>query len=180
MPSSTVMGEGTFVFKYNLMQDYPTLYILFNSKTRQLACFTFDISVFPEQIVNHMLIKSYSFKELGITDDSINLNRFKWLGDFDSGSLVDIVKEKKAIVTEKEIVDKYHNMISSKYSLEFILHQLILNSDMKTDEGVQMQIFVDKVLKKKKSDIEYFKNSPLHIWEAANENEHRRDDAFKT
>ena len=159
--------------------ELPTLYILFNSKTRQLSCFTFDITLFPEQILSNMLIKSYTFKQLGINDDTINLNRFKWIGDYDSGSLVDIVKEKKAIVTEREIVDKYHNMINSQYSLEFILHQLILNADMKTEQGVQMQIFVDKVLKKKNSDIEYFKNSPLHIWETESDNVYRREDAFK-
>lgn len=161
------------------MEEPLKIYILFNSKTRQLTCFTFDISVFPKQILDNMLIKEYTFRELGINDENINLNRFKWMGDYDTGSLVDVVKEKKAVVTEKEIVDKYHGMINSRYSLETIIHQLILNADMKTQEGVDMQVFVDKVLKRKKSDIEYFKNSPLHIWESGDHDANKREDAFR-
>lgn len=158
--------------------DY-SLYILFNSKTRQLTSFTFDISNFPKSILDNMLIKEYKFSSLGLNDENINLNRFKWIGDYDSGKLVDIVLEQKSIVTETELNEKYRSIFNAKYSTETILYELILNADMKTESGKSMQTFLNKVLKRKSDDKEYFKNSNLHIWETESDRSKRQQDAFK-
>lgn len=156
------------------------LYSLFNTQTRQFVCFTFDVDSFPPVIRNTMLIKEHSFKELGINDEEINIQRFRWVGDYDTGRLVDIVLEKKAVVTEQEIDEKYDALFFDKYSVKTILYELVLNSDMKTEEGKKMQNHLNKILKKKNSDIEYFKNSDLHIWETREDAKKRKKDAFKT
>jgi hypothetical protein len=126
-----------------------------------------------------MLIKEHSFKELGINDEEINIQRFRWIGDYDSGRLADIVLEKKAIVTEAEIDEKYDSIFLSRYDLKTMLYELILNADMKTESGKKMQNHLSKTLKKKNDDIEFFKNSDLHIWETNADVEKRKRDAFK-
>lgn len=161
------------------MENKFTLYALFNKRTRQLTSFTFDINVFPQSLQDSMLIRSYTFEELGITDENINLNRFKWMGDYDDGKLVDIVKEKKAIVTEKEIDEKYNGLFFKKYKFEDVFYELIVNSDMKTENGKNIQKFLIKLLEKKRNDIEYYKRSDLHIWETIDEVKDRQKDAFK-
>jgi hypothetical protein len=50
---------------------------------------------------------------------------------------------------------------------------------MKTEKGKQIQQHLVKVLKKKSDDIEFFKNSDLHIWETNADVEKRKKDAFK-
>jgi hypothetical protein len=156
------------------------LYSLFNTQTRQFVCFTFDIDSFPLAIRNNMLIKKHSFKELGINDEEINIQRFRWIGDYDTGRLADIVLEKKAVVTEQEIDEKYDALFFDKYDLKTVLYELVLNADMKTENGKKMQTHLEKILKKKKDDIEFFKNSDLHIWETREDIKKRKKDAFKT
>lgn len=160
------------------MSDFK-LYSLFNTRTRQFVCFTFDIETFPEAVRNTLLIKEHSFKELGLNDEEINITRFRWIGDYDSGKLVDIVLEKKAIVTEAEINEKYDSMFFEKFELKNIVYELVLNADMKTEEGKKMQTYLSKLLKKKNDDIEFFKNSDLHIWETDEDAHKRTKDAFK-
>jgi hypothetical protein len=127
-----------------------------------------------------MLIKEFSFESLGITDENINMNRFKWVGDYDEGRLVDLINEKKAIVTEKEIREKYNGLFFSKYRIEDVLYELIMNSDMKTENGRKMKEYVSKLLTKKENDIQYFSTSDLHIWETDEEAAKRQKDAFRT
>lgn len=164
-----------------MSSEQPTLYALFNSTSRKLTTFTFDISVFPENILKNLLIKSYSFLDLGITDGKINLNRFRWEGDYDSGKLVDIVTEKKAVVTEKEVDTKYSSIFFGKYNydLDFILFEIILNTDMKTENGKAMKTFLETLLDKKQKDIDFYKNSDLHIFETRAEGKSRQQQAFQ-
>lgn len=158
-----------------------TLYALFNSTTKKLTTFTFDISVFPESILKNILVKSFQFSELGINDGKINLNRFRWEGDYDSGKLVDIVSDKKAVVTEKEVDVKYSSIFFGKYNydLDLILFEILLNTDMKTEKGKAMKSFLETLLEKKRKDIEFYKNSDLHIFETREEMKSRQQEAFK-
>lgn len=155
------------------------IFALFNKTTRQLSCFTFDLSGFPSTILDNMLVREYTFEELGITDNEINLTRFKWIGDYDSGRLVDIVAEKKAVVTEREIDEKYSTMFWARYSVQDVIFELLMNASMSREIGKDMQQFLGKILDKKDKDKEFFKNSPLHIWETDNIIKQRQKDAFK-
>lgn len=159
-----------------------TLYALFNPVSRKFTTFTFDISVFPKTLLERMLIKSFSFSELGLTDERINLTRFKWEGDYDTGRLMDIVSEKKSVVTEQEVNTKYSSIFFAKYkySLDSILYEIILNLDMKTERGKEMQEFLKDLLAKKEKDIEFYKKSDLHIYETYEDAAKRQSEAFQT
>lgn len=158
--------------------DY-TLYAFFNKKTKAFICFTFDITMFPETVKANFLMKEFSFKELDIPDEEINMARYRWIGDYDTGRLVDIILEKKAVVTEREINEKYDAMLFDKFNIKDILYELILNADMKTPNGKQIQERLQKILKKKENDIEFFKNSDLHIWETQSDLKNQLQNAFK-
>jgi hypothetical protein len=159
-------------------EDYK-LYTFFNKKTRAFICFTFDITMFPENVKQNLLIKEFSFKELGIPDEEINITRYRWIGDYDTGRLADIVLEKKAVVTEREINEKYDSLFFDKFDFKTLFYELVLNADMKTEKGKYMQSYLQKILKKKESDIEFFKNSDLHIWETESVLEAQLQNAFK-
>jgi hypothetical protein len=158
--------------------DY-TLYAFFNKKSRAFICFTFDVTMFPDNVKENFLIKEFSFKELDIPDEEINMARYRWIGDYDTGRLADIILEKKAVVTEREINEKYDAMLFDKFNIKDILYELILNSEMKTEKGKQIQERLQKILKKKESDIEFFKNSELHIWETQSDLKNQLQNAFK-
>ena len=155
------------------------LYALFNSKTCQFTSFTFDISAFPETIIKTLLFKEFTFAELGLTDEKINLNRFKWIGDYDTGKLIDMVKDKKTVVTEQEIREKYNHTFFNKFKFEDVFYELILNSDMKTENGKAIQSFLIKMLERKRDDIQFYRNSDLHIWETDDDIKKRQSNAFK-
>lgn len=161
------------------MKDDYKLYVFFNKKTRAFICFTFDITMFPESVKENLLIKEFSFKELGIPDEEINITRYRWIGNYDSGRLADIVLEKKAVVTESEINEKYDALFFDKFDFKTIFYELVLNADMKTEKGKYMQNYLQKILKKKESDVEFFKNSDLHIWETDEDLKKHTKDAFK-
>jgi len=161
------------------MEEYK-IYALFNNKTRQLTCFTTDISQFPESIRKTLLIREFKLKDLGFDDNEIVLSRFKWIGDYDTGRLADIINENKSVVTEKEIDQKFHTMFWARYNSTEVLYEILLNSDMKTDKGREMKGFLEKVLTKKKTDIDFYKNSPLHIWETNEDIRVREKNAFKS
>jgi len=161
------------------MSDDYTLYAFFNKKTKAFICFTFDVTMFPETVKANFLMKEFSFKELGISDEEINMARYRWIGDYDNGHLADIILEKKSVVTEREITEKYDAMLFDKFNIKDILYELILNSEMKTEKGKQIQERLQKILKKKENDIEFFKNSELHIWETDEDLKKHSKDAFK-
>lgn len=160
------------------MSDDFKLYAFFNKQSKAFVCFTFDISMFPDAVKNNLLIKEFSFKELGIPDEEINITRYRWIGDYDNGRLSDIVLEKKAVVTEREINEKYDSMFFNKFDLKTVFYELVLNADMKTEKGKSIQTYLSKILKKKESDIEFFKNSDLHIWETDEDLKKHSKDAF--
>jgi hypothetical protein len=159
-------------------EDYK-IYCLFNSKSNQFTCFVTSIDQFPEQIRKNLLIKEYKLKDLGIPDNMINLARFKWIGDYETGRLVDIVTEKKAIVTEKEINEKLNQKFWTTYEFYDVIHELIMNIKMTTDKGIEIQNFLSKLLTKRTDDINFYKNSDLHIWESISETIKREKDSFK-
>jgi hypothetical protein len=161
------------------MGDDYKIYILFNKVSRQMTAFMTDLSQIPEQLRKNLLIREFKLKDLGFDDDEINLTRFKWEGDYDTGRLIDIVKEKKAIVTEKETNERFHDMFWSRYNIYEVLQELIINTNMASNKGTQMQNFLKKILQKKEDDVKYYQSSPLHIWESEEETVRRQKDAFK-
>jgi hypothetical protein len=159
------------------MSEY-NLYVLFNKNTKKVVSFTFDIDVFPEQIRNNFLIKTFNFSDLAIKDNTINLARFKWVGDYDDGKLVDVFDENITVVSEKDLDKKYKFLFNKKYNIDEILHELILNADMKTEKGKDIQNFLTKTINKKEKEKEFYKNSKSHIFESSEQIEDRQKKAF--
>lgn len=141
--------------------------------------FMTDLSQIPESLRKNLLIKEYLLTDLGINSDEINISRFKWEGDYDSGRLVDIVKENRTIVTEQEINTKFDSMFYEKYPPLDIIKEILLSVQLNTPKGRDIQIFLEKVLTKKLAAIEFYKASPNHIWETKEKAREREKNAFK-
>lgn len=159
------------------MSDY-NLYVLFNKKTKQVVSFTFDLSVFPQNVLDNFLIKTVPFEQLGIKDNTINIARFKWIGDYDTGMVVDVFDQNITIVSEKEIDNKYKNLFYNKFSLDDIIFEIILNLDMTTQKGKNIKLFLQKTLDRKEKEKDFYKNSKSHIWEDREQVEERHKKAF--
>ncbi len=50
---------------------------------------------------------------------------------------------------------------------------------MKTENGKAIQSFLMKMLERKRDDIQFYKNSDLHIWETDEDIKKRQSNAFK-
>lgn len=166
----------------------PKIYIAFNKETRKVTCLAGDMETFK-------FMKDPLIKEIEIEDNVFNIARFRWEGDYDTGQLIDLFKEKRAIVTEKEVDEKYYGLFFRKYTIEEILFNLIKYSDFRktlevVDDGREcytrnneagyMQRFLDVLMKKKEKEIEMYKSSPNHIYETRNDQAERIKDSFKT
>lgn len=155
------------------------IYALFNNANREFTAWMTDISALPETIRNNMLIHEINLDEYGVTDAMFNAERYKWQGDYDTGRFVDLLADNKAIVTEEEVEEKYDGLFFRKYPTKEILYQLILNADMKTPAGQDMQNFLQKLLTRKLNDIAYYKTSGLHIYETKEDQKKRQQKAFE-
>lgn len=151
------------------------IYIVFNSNTRK-PVFIVD-SLEAIQNTGFTLIK-----EVEIEGKELNLARFKWDGDYDTGKFVDLFKEKRAVVTEQEIDNKYYGMFFRKYSFEEALFNIIEYSNFGKwrNPGNDMQEFLYKLFDKKKKEIEMYKGSPNHIYETKADQENRLEESFRT
>lgn len=155
--------------------DKNKVYIIFNSKTRLPLFFVESL-----EFINTSHFNLY--KEIEVEGNEINLARFKWDGDYDTGRFVDLFKEKKAVVTEQEIENKYYGMFFRKYSVEealFNLIQTLYKTSSEFKEGVEMQEFLKALLEKKHKEIEMYKNSPNYIYETRQDQDKRMAESFK-
>ena len=160
-----------------------TIYIIFNKNTRMPVCIT--------DFIRGLVTDDSLYKEIEIEGEDVNLARYRWEGDFDTGKLLDLFVEKKAVVTEELIDKKYYEMFFRKYPLEKVIFKLIHSIDFKMyamgedgsmhhNEGYKMQVFLDKLLKKKAEEIESYKKSTDHIFETTEMQNQRIEEAFKT
>jgi hypothetical protein len=162
------------------MKETRTLiYALFNKKNREFSAWSNDISQFPEKVRETMLYKEIDLEEYGVTDAMFNPERYRWIGDYDSGKFTDLLASNKAVVTEKEVNEKYDSLFFRKYSVKDVLYQLILNLSMNTEEGKKMQDFLKTLLNRKEKDVEYYKTSGVHIYETVEDQRERQKNAFQ-
>ncbi len=155
------------------------IYALFNNANREFTAWMTDISALPETIRNNMLIQEINLDEYGVTDAMFNPERYKWQGNYDTGRFVDLLADNKAIVTEEEVEEKYDGLFFRKYSIKDILYQLLVNADMQTPTGLEMQQFFYKLLTRKENDVNYYKTSGVHIYETKEEQLNRQKNAFQ-
>jgi hypothetical protein len=143
------------------------MYAIFNKTTFLPIGFTDDISQFPKDALT---------RELDLGNEDFNLARYRWEGDYQTGRLVDLFQEKKSIVTEKEMDDKFNAVVFRKYTMEDILFALLDDDDTQLKE---MRVFFNRLKKKKLADIAMYKSSEYHIYETLDTQRKREEESFK-
>lgn len=114
-------------------------------------------------------------KEIEIDDDQMNLARFRYEGDYDDGKLIDLFAEKKSIVTEEEIDQKYDNLLYRKYSQSDIVLSMHSNDVL----AEQIKEWMNKLWQKKQKEIDMYKNSNMYIYESRELQKKRQEEILK-
>lgn len=114
-------------------------------------------------------------KEIEIDDDQMNLARFRYEGDYDDGKLIDLFAEKKSIVTEEEIDQKYDNLLYRKYSQS----DIVLSMHSQEDKALEIKEFMMKLWRKKQKEIDMYKNSDMYIYESRELQKKRQEEILK-
>ena len=153
------------------------VYLYFNDETRLPAFFSGKKIEASTSIYKEIDLE----KDLGITDGNFNLARYRWDGDFDTGNLVDLFEQKRAIVTEEEINKKYNGLFFRKYSIENVLFSLIkeVGVNSRDTELEKMYKFLIMSDRRKANEIFFYKDSPNHIYESDEFRSIREASSFK-
>ena len=114
-------------------------------------------------------------KEIEIDDDQMNLARFRYEGDYDDSKLIDLFAEKKSIVTEEEIDQKYDNLLYRKYSQSDIVLSMHSNDVL----AEQIKEWMNKLWQKKQKEIDMYKNSNMYIYESRELQKKRQEEILK-
>jgi len=159
--------------------DKTIIYALFNNKSRQFTAWMTDISSLPENLKKTMLLREVVLEDHGIIDAVFNPERYQWQGDYDTGKFTDLLADNKAIVTEKEVNEKYDALFFRKYEIKDIIFELIQNAVMITPKGKEIQDFFNILLQRKKDDVEYYKASDVHLYQTEEDLIRREKLAFQ-
>lgn len=130
--------------------------------------------------IDNFLVKEIALDSLGIKDGVFNLARYRWEGDFETGSLVDLFTENKSVVVVEDVEEKYKQLFFRKYPLDQCIFEIL--KYMKSKEmGITdfpMLKFYEALQTKKQKEIEFYSGSKNHIVETAEDIENRIDRAF--
>lgn len=137
------------------------IYALFNRDSKEFATWLTDIQSFPESILKTLLLKEIVLEEYGIFDGQFDPSRYRWVGDYDLGRFQDVLVDNVAVVTEKQLIQKYAEIFLRKYTLNSIW-DVVRDATMTTEQGIEMQNFVKTLLTRMDNDIEFYKTSGVH------------------
>lgn len=139
---------------------------IFNKKTKRLVSFISDddLQRFP---LENFLLKTFEVSDL-------NLERWRIEGDYDNCRLIDMFLEKKSVVEEEAINQKYKELFFRKYNLQDILFALI-DQDQSLDI---LREFKRKLDDKKQKEIDKYKSEPYYIFESTEEQIEREAEIF--
>jgi hypothetical protein len=126
-----------------------------------------DLQRFPTE---HFWIKTFE-----VDDQTINLARWRYDGDYESGQLIDLISTKKAVVSEEAVDQKYREIFFRKYDLETLLFSL-LDDDQALQE---IRDFRSKLLTKKQKEIDMYRTSDYYIYETVEDQKNRENQTFK-
>jgi hypothetical protein len=154
------------------------VYLLFNKKNQQFMSYCESLDNIP---IDNFLVKEISLESLGIKDGVFNLARYRWEGDFETGSLVDLFAENKSVVILDDVDKKYNQLFFRKYPLEQCVFEIL--KYLKTKEiGIYdfpMLKFFVALEDKKQKEIDFYKESKNHILETSNDISKRIDRSFE-
>jgi hypothetical protein len=154
---------------------------VFNKNTKALVTISDDRSLFQH---GNFLIKEFKLSDLGLENSEFNLARFRWEGDYETGKLIDLFKEKQAVVSEDEIDKKYYGIFFRKYPFEEVVFNVIkkigsVDGFSVGEEFDKMRGFLISILNKKEKEKAFYKNSKNHIFETKEQEEQKTEQAFK-
>ena len=149
-----------------------SIFLIFNKTTGKLVTMANSPDTF--QNLANLLIKEVNIADLGLENGEFNLARFRWDGDYETGTLVDLFKEKKAVVDQDDIDRKYYELFFRKFPIEEVIFRLVKN----LGDGDPMRGFLMKLLIKKADELQFYRNSPNHILQGEDEKIARLTETF--
>lgn len=161
------------------MTQLTKIYALFNRENKEFSTWIFDISTIPEDVRKTLLLREVILEEHGIYTHTFDPERYRWVGDYDQGRFQDLLEDNVAIVTEKQIIQKYAEIFLRKYSLNDIW-DYIKNSQAITEESKDFQKFTEMMLSRMQNDIEFYKTSGVHEYITTEEFNDKQEKAFHT
>lgn len=153
------------------------IYALFNRETKQFATWLLSLDAFPPEVVKTLLIREVVLEEYGVFNGVFDPERHRWIGDYEQGRFQDVLHDNVAIVTEKQLVQKYAEIFLRKYTLNDIW-EVIKTAEMTTPEGLEMKQFLLKILKRMEDDMEFYKTSGVHDYITTEESKEKQEKAF--
>ena len=163
------------------------IYVIFNKKTRLPVFLTDDLVVVQTMESVGNPIKCIDTTTLGLKDEVFNVSRWKWEGDFETGQMVDAFRKNEFHVTEEEIDGKYRELLLRKYPIDKMLTLIIQAFPPKSysplssaeEEFLALKIFVDSLELKKRKEIEFYQDSPVHKFETWDDIKKREEEVYK-
>jgi hypothetical protein len=142
------------------------VYVVFNRITLEPILYTDDVSGLPPSTL---------WKPFEIEGDEFNIERYKYIGWYEDGDLIDLIKAKKSIVYEKDVDEKYENMFYRKYSDRNVLMAL-LEDDAELE---LMRNFRAKIRNKKSKEIDMYRTEDSYIFVTREEQNKQEQETFK-
>lgn len=142
------------------------IYVIFNKITHEPIGYTDDISGYPPLTL---------WKMFNVEGNEFNIERYKYLGKYTDGDLVDLIKAKKSVVYEKDVDEKYENMFYRKYSDRDILMALFEDDA----ELELMRHFRGKIKDKKANEMNMYKTNDSYIFVTREEQPKQEQETFK-
>ncbi len=153
------------------------LYAIFNKNNNIFTGFAVEdsIHIFPKE--------RFHIKTFEVPEETINLARYRVDGCFEDSVLVDLFTEKKTVVTEREIDQKYIDLFERKYeeltnqsySPNNLLFDILDNSPIVEE----LRKFRQKLKERKIKEIEGYNTSKFHIYETDQQQITREQEIFK-
>lgn len=154
------------------------LYALFNPINKSFVGW----SLSPQIVNSNLLIKEIR------SEQPINMQSVTWIGDYDTGRMVDLVVEQKSIVTESSLTEQKYSVLFRSYPpiaiLESVvqqiaalahIHQVPLTPDM-----AKITELLNKLNAKFVKDVAFYSTSPDHIFVTSDQERSQAANAFAT
>lgn len=142
------------------------IYVIFNKTTHEPIGYTDDVSGYPPLTL---------WKMFEIEGNEFNIERYKYLGKYTDGDLVDLIKIKKSVVNEKDVDEKYEILFYRKYSDRNILMSLLDD----VEELVNIRRFRAKLQEKKEAEMNMYRTTDSYIFVSKESENKRAEEIFQ-
>lgn len=129
-----------------------TLQVLFNPTNKEFV--GFGATGHDDIKKSHLLVK-----EIEVPNESFNLARYVWSGNYDSGELIDLNKG-KGIVLETDVDYKNFDIFARKVNVDvYAIERICKMTDQEWYDFSNMRMTINQKIEREKK---FFSESPLH------------------